>query len=138
MERINIMINWQRRTAVYGLTILLLALLIGCGGRESAAVNDTGVVVTATAGATAVGDTTLDVMLTDANGQPVTEAVVQVRGDMSHAGMTPVLRTAVAGQPGLYHAPFTWTMGGDWVVTVEFTLPDGRIGRETFPFTIAN
>ena len=72
----------------------------------------------------------------DLPGLRAEQVAVQVRGDMSHAGMVPVLRTALPGDAGAYTAPFEWTMAGDWVLTVEFTLADGRTGTETFDFSI--
>jgi len=116
--------------------LLLVVLTVACGGRQNQAANDTGVTVTVQPAATAVGETNLTITLTDASGQPVTDAEVAVRGDMSHAGMTPVLRSGLAEEPGVYTAPFEWTMAGDWIVTVDFTLADGRSGTETFDFSI--
>ena len=119
------------------LCLLLIVLTAACGGRQNQPANDTGVTITVQPAAVAVGETSLTVTLTDANGQPVTEAEVAVRGDMSHAGMTPVLRSGLPEEPGVYTVPFAWTMAGDWILTVDFTLPDGRSGSETFDFSIA-
>lgn len=125
----------RRLTAVLiGVMVVLLAA--SCGGRQNQPTNDTGVTVTAQPAATAVGETQLRITLTAADGRPVSDAAVQVRGDMSHAGMVPVLRTALPNDAGVYTAPFEWTMAGDWVLTVEFTLADGRTGTETFDFSI--
>jgi len=123
-------------TAVFLSLFLVLLSASACGGRQNHPTNDTGVTVTAEPAATAVGETTLVVTLTDASGQPVSDATVQVRGDMTHAGMTPVLRTGLPTEPGVYSVPFEWTMAGDWIVTVDFTLADGRSGTETFNFSI--
>ena len=120
-----------RPTAVF-----LLLLLAACGGRQNNAGNSTDVTVTAQPEATAVGETILTITLTDADGRPITDATVQVRGDMSHAGMTPMLRSGLPEGAGEYVVPFEWTMAGDWIVTVEFTLADGRTGTETFDFSI--
>jgi hypothetical protein len=78
----------------------------------------------------AVGPGRLIISLTDSAGAPVAEAEVVVEGNMSHAGMVPVLDTAVAEEPGRYGiSDFTFTMAGDWVLTVQATLPDGRRAR---------
>jgi len=84
-----------------------------------------------------VGPITFDVTLWDAEGQPIDGAgPVALRGDMSHAGMKPVIAEASGAGDGQYTADFEWTMAGDWTVTVEATLPDGRVKRTTFPFTV--
>ena len=45
---------------------------------------------------------------------------------MSHAGMRPVFSEARELEPGRYEAPIEFTMGGDWIILVRVTLPDGR------------
>ena len=83
-----------------------------------------------------VGDATMVVTLTDAAGAPVEDASLQLKGDMSHPGMQPVLAEASAGPGGVYELPFRWTMGGDWFVTVDVTLPDGATASQRFDFTV--
>jgi hypothetical protein len=74
-----------------------------------------------------VGPARLIVSLADSLGNPVDGAEVRVEGNMSHAGMVPVMDTAMARGEGLYVVPdFRFTMGGDWVLTITATLPDGR------------
>jgi copper(I)-binding protein len=73
---------------------------------------------------------TLVVILSDANGAPITDATVALQGDMNHPGMIPVLADAVSDDAdgsadGRYTLPFTFTMLGDWIVTVDVTLADG-------------
>lgn len=83
------------------------------------------------------GDTTLLVTLKDANGQPIRDARLEVRGDMTHAGMQPV--TAITDEDpadGVYRVPFQWTMSGDWIVTVSVILPNGETHKKTFDFTV--
>ncbi|MEZ5979678.1 MAG: FixH family protein [Planctomycetota bacterium] len=72
-----------------------------------------------------VGATTCTVKLSDDGGAPLAGADVSVRGDMNHAGMKPVLADLEEGEPGTYSAPFTFTMGGDWIVEVDGKLADG-------------
>jgi hypothetical protein len=83
-----------------------------------------------------VGPTQVVVTLADPTGRPISNARLEVEGNMTHAGMTPVFAQAVAGQNGRYILPFEWTMGGDWVVTVKATLPDGQIVIRQFPVTV--
>jgi hypothetical protein len=56
---------------------------------------------------------------------------------MSHAGMVPVVDTAVAEDPGRYGiSGFEFTMAGDWILTVEATLPDGRRAQIDRPTSV--
>jgi hypothetical protein len=125
----------------WALTVLiLLVTLTGC--RESAqqqATNTTsGITIELKPGYSAqVGETTLTVILTDAQGAPVEGATVRIRGDMNHAGMVPVNAETGESSGGEYTVPFEWTMGGDWIVTVEATLADGTVVTRTFDTTIA-
>jgi hypothetical protein len=84
-----------------------------------------------------VGPATLLITLRDAAGNPIEDARLDVKGDMSHAGMAPVLRTAEDGPGGIYVVPFEWTMGGDWFVTVDATLADGSMASRRFDFAVA-
>lgn len=74
-----------------------------------------------------VGPATVTVTLEDEAGRPLTGAMVELEGDMSHAGMVPVLAQAAESAPGLYEAPLEFTMPGDWVLSVRATLADGRV-----------
>jgi hypothetical protein len=75
----------------------------------------------------AVGPARLIVSLVDSAGAPVQGALIVVEGNMSHAGMAPVVDTAQAEEPGRYGiGDFRFTMAGDWVLTLHATLPDGR------------
>jgi hypothetical protein len=58
--------------------------------------------------------------------KPVSGARIQLEGNMTHAGMTPVFAEAKEAEPGRYHATLEFTMAGDWVVLVHAALPDGR------------
>lgn len=72
-----------------------------------------------------------------ANGDGVSGASITVTGDMTHAGMVPVLRTAVEQEPGRYlAADFEFDMGGDWFVTADITLPDGTRASSSLPVAI--
>lgn len=72
-----------------------------------------------------------------AGGEPVRGAEVEVTGDMTHAGMVPVIATAEEAEPGVYRTDdFAFDMAGDWVLTVEATLPDGRRERAEAATTV--
>lgn len=73
---------------------------------------------------------TMVVILTGADGEPITDATVALEGNMNHAGMIPVLAEATADDAdgsadGRYHLPFTFTMLGDWIITVTVERADG-------------
>lgn len=81
----------------------------------------------------AVGESTLVITLTEGEGTPVDGASIHVEGNMDHAGMDPSNGETSTGSNGEYRVPFEWTMGGDWLVTVTATLPDGGEVSQTFP-----
>lgn len=84
-----------------------------------------------------VGPGTLIFTVTDESGQPINEATLKIEGNMTHAGMAPVNAEVTAGENGRYEVPFEWTMGGDWFVTVNITLPDGKKISREFPVTVS-
>lgn len=52
--------------------------------------------------------------------KPLEKAVVTVRGDMTHAGMSPVLATAQDTGKGRYILEgFGFNMAGDWVLSIS-------------------
>ncbi|HVO71965.1 MAG TPA: FixH family protein, partial [Aggregatilineaceae bacterium] len=83
-----------------------------------------------------VGQTSLVLTLHDAQNKPIDDAKVVLQGAMTHAGMAPVFGAAESGQAGRYTIPFSWTMGGDWAVTVKVTLADGETAQKTFDVTV--
>lgn len=79
-----------------------------------------------TEGDPALGPVPVLVYILDADAG-VSGATVEVTGDMTHAGMVPVIAEAVESEPGLYRADdFEFTMAGDWIITAEVELPDGN------------
>lgn len=79
-----------------------------------------------------VGAATLTITVTEVDGTPVTNATIAVTGDMAHGGMMPLSSTGTYSGEGHYTVPLTWTMAGDWIVTVQITLADGRQFEQTF------
>jgi hypothetical protein len=84
-----------------------------------------------------VGNAVFAVRLTDQTGEPIDDAIVEVRGDMTHAGMSPVLASTSESEAGLYRIPFEWTMGGDWLIDVTVTLAEGGTVQERFEYSVA-
>ena len=120
------------------LGILLPVLLLG-GCRGEVEQSDPSLTLSVAVSPTppAVGPARLIVSLADTAGRPVDGARITVEGNMSHAGMVPVLDTARARGDGTYSVPeFRFTMAGDWILTVEATLPDGRTTATRMPVTV--
>lgn len=121
-------------------SLIVLSLLLG-SCRRSTQPNDEAANVNMALAvrppAPAVGPATLLITLTDTADDPINGAVLEIRGDMVHAGMEPVLASVDAGQNGIYEVPFEWTMAGDWIVTVTASLPDGRTVTREFDLTVS-
>lgn len=99
----------------------------GCRGGEPGASPDLVLSLSMSPTPPMVGPAQVVVSLQDTAGMPLEGAQVVVRGDMTHAGMTPVMDTARVVGPGRYAVQaFRFTMAGDWVLSVEAWLPDGR------------
>jgi hypothetical protein len=65
------------------------------------------------------------VVLTGEGGQAISGARVTVEGNMTHAGMVPVIADTRETNAGTYVAVgFRFSMAGDWFLTVR-VVPDG-------------
>ncbi len=120
--------------------LALLAVILTSGCRQSQPTSVSGeslqISLTAEPNPPVSGQAQLVVTLKDAGGSPISDATLSVRGDMTHAGMTPVIREGVTGQNGIYSVPFEWTMGGDWIVEVTAKLKDGTTTTRTFKYSV--
>jgi len=109
------------------MSILLLALaLAGCQRGSSTDIPEIGLELTVSPDPPGIGQATIMLVMAGEDGQPITGAQVELEGNMSHAGMTPVFSQAREVDEGRYEAPLEFTMGGDWFILVKATLPDGR------------
>lgn len=124
-----------------GRALLLAAVLCsalaaaGCERRGGAASSDVYIDVAVEPQPPVVGPATVTVTLLDAAGQPLEGAEVEVEGDMSHAGMAPVIAAAVGGADGRYVTDgFRFTMAGDWFFVVRATLSNGTVMEKTVKF----
>ncbi|MFN2275279.1 MAG: FixH family protein [Anaerolineales bacterium] len=109
-------------------TLLLPLAASGCA-RQSAAVDQAeNVEISYTLDPTAarIGSAILVIKLTDEGGKPVEGAKLTFRGDMTHAGMSPVIADFREVNPGEYLAEIEWTMAGAWILTIKGDLADGR------------
>ena len=120
------------------LLLALLLLLTACAraSQQPETASDVQVSLQAAPDPAMVGPTTLHITLADAAGQPIDGANIQIKGDMTHAGMQPVLAQTTNGQKGQYEVPFEWTMAGDWIVSLDIALPDGRTLTRRFDLTV--
>lgn len=84
-----------------------------------------------------VGETTVIIAVTDDEGNTIDNpGALNLRGDMNHAGMMPVIRESEESKGGVFTVPFEWTMGGGWAIEATLTLDNGDVVTETFDFEI--
>jgi hypothetical protein len=114
------------------LVLVLLPFVVATGCRGDGAGNDLGLSAELSFAPTppVIGPNPVLLTVRDAAGAPVTHATVRLEGTMTHAGMVPVWADAEPLGEGRYRiAGFEFTMGGDWILFVHVTLPDGTTGR---------
>lgn len=116
--------------------IVLALTLLACGGPGAGTRSDLQITVQTDPPTPQVGGGVLVVTVTGQDGEPVDDATLAVEGNMTHAGMVPVIAHVDEGEGGAYRVPFTWSMGGDWVITVTARAPDGRQAQADFRFTV--
>ena len=117
--------------------VFLLSFAAGCRQQAQTSASSLQIDLQVAPTTPAVGDASLQVTVKDANGQPVNDAKVSARGDMSHAGMVPVIQEVQGGTNGVYDIPFQWSMAGDWTVEVTVTLASGDTTSKTFDYSVA-
>ncbi|MBX3080208.1 MAG: FixH family protein [Anaerolineae bacterium] len=125
----------MRKWTVAGV-VLLIVVLAGCRQSPQATSTPDLEITLDTTTPFKMGQTELVVTLKDAQGTPIDNAKIEVQGDMTHAGMKPSLGSVDKGTQGQYKIPFDWSMGGDWVLTIKATLPDGRTASKRIEVTI--
>jgi periplasmic copper chaperone A len=122
------MFSMRAARPTFVVLILIALLLAACQSSGSSSKNDnTDVQISLQP---VPEEETMTVLLTSADGTPITDATVALEGNMNHAGMIPVLAEDVTDDAdgsadGHYRLPFTFTMLGDWIITVNVTLADG-------------
>jgi hypothetical protein len=72
------------------------------------------------------GAVILNLKARDAASRPVTGALIELEGDMTHPGMAPVFGKATEGVAGYYSGRLDLPMGGDWVILMHVTLAGGQ------------
>lgn len=78
----------------------------------------------------------LTVALHDHEKTPITGARIQIKGDMAHAGMVPVVAPAIEEGDGVYRTDFVWSMGGSWILTLTAELINGRTVERVFQLDV--
>lgn len=79
-----------------------------------------------------MGAITIDLKISDKDKQPISGARVELEGNMTHAGMSPVNVEAKEIAPGSYRSALDLTMAGDWIILVNITLTDGQKAQRQF------
>ncbi|MEZ4518537.1 MAG: FixH family protein [Chloroflexota bacterium] len=130
-----------RRTGrpLWWLLILVLALVLTTGcRRESRQTSDDGLSIELMTPLfdPEAGRNFVDIRILDPAGSLVSDATLHLRGDMTHAGMVPVFAESAGAQGDFYRVPFEWTMTGDWVLTVDAELGDGRQASRQFDISV--
>ena len=122
------------------MTVLLLAISpSGCGRASQSGLDDGGFAMTLAVDPSPPlfgRPCLMTITITDRSGAPVEGATLRVKGDMTHAGMLPVIVEIKDGPGGVYSVPFEWTMGGDWIVTVVATPAEGEPFQRQFELTV--
>lgn len=123
----------MRRSLVL-VSLLLIAAFTATGCRESQnTITAENINIDLQASELVDGTQVLIVEVLDDDGEEIPVESLAVRGDMNHAGMVPViveldtpeaLQPFKSTEPGVYLVPFGWTMGGEWILTVDVTFPD--------------
>lgn len=114
--------NRRPRGHHLALGALLALALVACDppddGNEASASADGLSVEAQVVDEPAVGPSEVEVTVHE-GGEPVTDAEVEVTGDMTHAGMVPVVAPAPHDEGGRYRTEgFEFSMAGDWILTV--------------------
>ena len=121
-----------------GMMLILTAILVGCNGTERTQENTTDL-VTITLSTNpiipVVGKTELILEIQDDEGQPLTDAKVEVSGD--HSDMSGMTLTGFASEQedGKYAIEAEFSMSGNWKVTVMVQKESLNIAKD-FELTI--
>jgi hypothetical protein len=109
------------------LLLCLSLMLIGCGiAQPQPLTSQVNMTFEVEPNPPVVGPSHLAITLTNGEGAPVKGAELEIEGMINHDEMQPRRARTGVETGGIYEAPFVWTMGGDWFVTVTATLADGQ------------
>ena len=124
------------------LTLIAIFLLFtpACARRSSVGdqATDLNVQLTFEPDPPAVGEGIIQIRVTDSRGQVINGLSIQLKGDMTHAGMTPVFGISTPEGDDSYSVPFEWTMAGDWVLQLVAELQDGTVLNRSFEVRVVS
>lgn len=129
----------MRKTIFIGMLVLLSALLAACGGAatpaDTTSSKQVDIAVSTNPNPVMIGDTELVFTVTDANGNPIDGAKVDVSADhtdMSGMGMS---GPATEQGGGKYSINANFSMSGNWILTV-YVRKEGLDYREEIKFSV--
>ncbi len=113
------------------ISTLFLMVSLGACNRTNDNAAAAGLYVTLLPAAEGIQGEHLIVKIVDDEGLPVTDVTVSLEGNMTHAGMVPVLTESVwdgadGSEDGVYRIPFQFSMLGDWIISVKIEDRDGE------------
>jgi len=98
---------FARYKIIYFGAFLLMLTLAACGSRISQQPDEAHVTITLTAESTEAGQTALLITVKDDADKPIDDATLKVKGEMTHAGMSPVLAEVIgADKDGVYRITY--------------------------------
>jgi hypothetical protein len=122
---------------------LILMLSMGACNRTNDNAAAAGLHVTLLPVADGIQGDHLIVEIVDDDGLPVTGVTVSLEGNMTHAGMVPILTESVwdgadGDEDGIYRVPFRFTMLGDWIISTKIENRDGEYFTQDIDVTATN
>jgi hypothetical protein len=119
------------------MVLLALLALTACKPPQEAADPNRPVEVALLTTPARVGPAAIEVRLL-VDGTPALGAHVTIRGDMTHAGMVPVIApNVIEVGGGVYRSQgFAFDMRGDWVLSAEVRYADGVHRSGTLPVAV--
>jgi len=123
----------------WGLALLSLTLLLaGCKPPAERADPSRPIDVVLLTTPARVGPAAIEVRLT-VDGAPASGATIGLVGDMTHAGMVPVVAPSVVELGGgVYRSEgFAFDMAGDWVITADVRYADGVTRQGSLSVSVA-
>ncbi|MEW6030287.1 MAG: FixH family protein [Chloroflexota bacterium] len=129
----------MRKTIFIGVLVLASVLLAACGGAaepvDSTSAKPVNIVVSTNPNPAMMGDTEIILTITDADGNPIEGATVDVSAD--HTDMTGMGMSGLATEQGggKYAITASFSMSGNWLLTI-YVRKDRLDYKEDIKFEI--